>query len=63
MAARVQQLLGRARGLVEPTLGRGANEVAHRFEDLMQKNAEYVVKDPAQANKLLRQWTFTQLAR
>jgi len=36
---------------------------ADQYNQLMKQNQQYVVKDPAAADKLLRQWVFTNLAR
>lgn len=62
-AARLQQLLQRARGLAEPAIRTVQSQTVKQYEAIMAQNSEYVVKDKAQADKLLRQWFFTQLAR
>ena len=62
-AARLQQLLQRARGLAEPAMKTVQSQTVKQYEAIMAQNSEYVVKDKAHADKLLRQWFFTQLAR
>lgn len=62
-AARAQQLLGKAKAALEPAYKLARTEVVKQYESQMAKNAEYVVKDKAAADKLLKQWFYTQLSR
>lgn len=61
--ARAQQLLSKLKGAVEPAYKLARTEVVKQYEVQMAKNAEYVVKDKAAADKLLKQWFYTQLSR
>jgi len=61
--SRVTEMLGRAWRTAEPTIKRLQTETVKQYDTVMAKNAEYVVKDKDQADKLLRQWFFTQLSR
>lgn len=63
MAARLQQVLGKTKAALEPALKKASTEVIKQYETTMAKNAEYVVKDQAAADKLLKQWFYTQLSR
>lgn len=66
--------LARARAVVERVAHRGAmvakssyDACAPRaiaaYEDVMRKNAEYVVRDPTRAKRLGREFVYTNLAR
>lgn len=61
--SRVTEMLGRAWRTAEPTIKRLQTETVKQYDAVMAKNAEFVVKDKDQADKLLRQWFFTQLSR
>jgi hypothetical protein len=63
MAARLQQLLSRTKAMADPAVTTLRTEAVKRYEGLMAANAEYVVRDKQAADKLLRQWMFTQLSR
>lgn len=63
MAARLAALVSKARAAAEPVVSRASSEVAKQYDGLMAKNAQYVVKDKEAADKLLKQYVFTQLAR
>ena len=55
--------LGGATRATRATYDAIAPEVIARYEKTMAANAAYVVKDPAQARKLGRQYVYTNLAR
>lgn len=63
MAARLTGVLSKARAAAEPLWTRVSGQTAKQYETLMAKNAQYVVKDKEAADKLLKQYVFTQLAR
>jgi F-type H+-transporting ATPase subunit g len=63
MAARLQQLLARARSATEPMYNTARSQAIKQYDALMTSNQQYVVKDKEVADKLLKQWFFTQLAR
>ncbi|KAL4422374.1 hypothetical protein ABPG75_008571 [Micractinium tetrahymenae] len=63
MAARLAALVSKARAAAEPVVSRASSEVVKQYDGLMAKNAQYVIKDKEAADKLLKQYVFTQLAR
>jgi hypothetical protein len=56
-------LAGRVRSAVQPATSLVEKEVVDRYTKLIEANKEYVVKDHAAADKLMKQWFFTKLAR
>ena len=56
-------LAGRVRSAVQPATSLVEKEVVDRYTKLIEANKEYVVKDQAAADKLMKQWFFTKLAR
>lgn len=63
MAARLTQALSKLRAAAEPAWNTASKEVVKQYSSVMEKNAEYVVKDKAAADKLLKQYVFTNLAK
>lgn len=63
MAARVQQLVSKAKSAAEPLYATARSQAVKQYESLMSGNAQYVVKDKAAEDKLLKQWFFTKMAR
>ena len=63
MAARVAALASKLRTALEPAVHKASSTVVQQYETVMAKNAQYVVKDKEAADKLLKQYVFTQLAR
>ena len=63
MAARLTQLVSKARGALEPAWSAASKETAKQYNKLMEANAQYVVKDKEAADKLLKQYVFTQLSK
>ena len=61
--ARVHQLVSKAKGVVEPAYRVAKDQTVKQYDNLMTKGADYVVKDKEAADKLLKQWFFTNLAR
>ena len=61
--ARIAPLLSKAQSTVEPAYRLAEKHAVHQYDSIMKQNAEYVVKDPEAANKLLRQYVFTSLSR
>lgn len=56
-------LLSTVQKTVGPTADYVGKEVSTRYSKLIQENQQYIVKDKAAADKLLRQWFFTRLSR
>jgi len=63
MAARLQALASKAKAAAEPLWARARSETLKQYDAVMAKNAEYVVKDKEAADKLLKQYVFTQMSR
>jgi F-type H+-transporting ATPase subunit g len=61
--ARVQQLLSKARAAAEPVAKMAQEQTVKQYDSLMARGQDYVVKDKAAADKLLKQWFFTNMAR
>ena len=56
-------LAGRVRSAVQPATQLVEKEVVDRYTKLIEANKEYVVKDKSAADKLMKQWFYTKLAR
>jgi len=63
MASRVQQIVSKAKQAVQPVYSVAKTEAVKQYETIMVKNAEYVVKDKAAADKLAKQWFYTNMAK
>jgi len=63
MASRLHQLASKTKQIVEPLYGVAKGETVKQYETMMAKNAEYVVKDPAAADKLAKQWFYTKMSK
>ena len=46
-----------------PAVKTTQEKVTEEYKKMMHRNAEYVVRDPKAADKLLKQWFFTNLSR
>jgi F-type H+-transporting ATPase subunit g len=61
--ARLQQVASKAKAAAEPLYKVAREQSVKQYDNLMSKGTEYVVKDKAAADKLLKQWFFTNLSR
>lgn len=61
--SRVQQLVSKAKTAVEPLYNSVRSQVVNQYEATMKSNAQYVVQDKEVADKLLKQWFFTQMSK
>ncbi|KAG7667195.1 hypothetical protein NADE_003008 [Nannochloris sp. 'desiccata'] len=61
--ARLQQVASKAKAAAEPLYKVAREQSVKQYDNLMAKGADYVVKDKAAADKLLKQWFFTNLSR
>ena len=61
--ARVQQLATKAKAAAEPIAKIAREQTVKQYDNLMSKGQDYVVKDKAAADKLFKQWFFTNMAR
>lgn len=55
-------IAGKVRSAVAPAAQLVEKEVGSRYAKLIEANKEYVVKDQAKADQLLKQWYYTKLA-
>jgi hypothetical protein len=63
MAARLAALASKARAAAEPAWNKARTETVKQYDALMSSNQQYVVKDKEAADKLLKQYVFTQLSK
>lgn len=56
-------LASKVSSAVQPAAQRVEKEVGSRYAKLIEANKQYVVKDQATADLLLKQWYYTKLAR
>lgn len=56
-------IAGKVRSALQPAAQLVEKEVADRYGKLIEANKQYVVKDQAKADQLLKQWYYTKLAR
>jgi hypothetical protein len=63
MASRLHQLVSKAKSAVEPLYATVRSQTVKQYDSLMSGNAQYVVKDKAVEDKLLKQWFFSKMAR
>jgi F-type H+-transporting ATPase subunit g len=61
--ARLQQVASKAKAAAEPLYKVAREQSVKQYDNLMATGADYVVKDKAAADKLLKQWFFTNLSR
>ena len=61
--ARLGPLLNKVHQSVAPVYKSTEKAVSEQYEKLMKGGEQYVVKDPAQADKLLKQLVYTNLSR
>ena len=60
---RLSSLLTTTQKHAKPVLDATEREVTQRYSRMMETNKQYVVKDQAKAETLLKQWWYTKLAR
>ena len=61
--ARATQIAQRVQKTVGPTYEWSEKQAVGRYKKLMEDNQQYVVKDKDAAEKLLKQYVYTNLAR
>ena len=61
--ARAQQVAQQVHKTLVPLYERSEKQAVQRYKKLMEENQQYVVKDKEAADKLLKQYVFTSLAR
>jgi hypothetical protein len=63
MAATARQLLAKAKSTINPLLAVAEKEITTHYSKILERNAEYVVKDPVAAEKLGKQWFYTKISK
>ena len=61
--ARLGPLVSKAQSTLEPAYHWTEKQAITNYDKIMKQNQQYVVQDRAQADKLLKQLVFTNLAR
>ena len=61
--SRLGPLVNRVTSTVQPAYRFAEKNVVENFNSTLEKNKQYVVKDQAQADKLFKQWFFTNMAK
>ena len=56
-------MASKAKSAAEPLYKVAKEQTVKQYDSLMSKGQDYVVKDKAAADKLLKQWFFTNLSR
>ncbi len=60
---RIAPLLNKVQQSVTPVYSATEKQIVQQFDKMMKGGEQYVVKDKAQADKLLKQWFYTNMAR
>ena len=60
---RIAPLLNKVQQSVTPVYSATEKQVVQQFDKIMKGGEQYVVKDKAQADKLLKQWFYSNMAR
>ena len=60
---RLGPLLNKVQQTVSPVYSNTEKQIVQQFDKVMKGGEQYVVKDKAQADKLLKQWFYTNMAR
>ncbi len=60
---RIAPLLNKVQQTVTPVYSATEKQITQQFDKMMKGGEQYVVKDKAQADKLLKQWFYTNMAR
>ena len=63
LRARLAPLVSRVQQTVGPAYKSAESAVSKQYEQVMKGGEQYVVKDPAEADKLLRKLVYTNLSR
>ncbi len=60
---RIGPLINKVQQTVTPVLNATEKQLIQQYDKLMKGGQQYVVKDMAQADKLLKQWFYTNMSR
>ena len=63
LRARLGPLVSKVQQTVAPVYKSTESVVTKQYENIMKGGEQYVVKDPAEADKLLKQWFYTNMSR
>ena len=60
---RIGPLINKVQQTVTPVYSATEKQLIQQYDKLMKGGEQYVVKDKAQADKLLKQWFYTNVSR
>ena len=60
---RIGPLINKVQQTVTPVYSATEKQLVQQYDKLMKGGEQYVVKDKAQADKLLKQWFYTNMSR
>lgn len=60
---RIGPLINKVQQTVTPVYSATEKQLVQQYDKLMKGGEQYVVKDKAQADKLLKQWFYTNVSR
>jgi hypothetical protein len=63
LRARLGPLVSRVHSTVGPAYSATEKVVVEQYDKILKGGEQYVVKDPAEADKLLKKWFYTKLSR
>ncbi|EIE20264.1 hypothetical protein COCSUDRAFT_54445 [Coccomyxa subellipsoidea C-169] len=63
LRARLGPLMSKLEGTVKPAYNATEKVVVEQYDKILKGGEQYVVKDPAEADKLLKKWFYTNLSR
>ena len=63
LRARLGPLLSKLESTVKPAYNATEKVVVEQYDKILKGGEQYVVKDPAEADKLLKKWFYTNLSR
>lgn len=60
---RIGPLINKVQQTVTPVYSATEKQLVQQYDKLMKGGEQYVVKDKAQADRLLKQWFYTNMSR
>jgi hypothetical protein len=60
---RIGPLINKVQQTVTPMYSATEKQLVQQYDKLMKGGEQYVVKDKAQADRLLKQWFYTNMSR
>lgn len=63
LRARLGPIITKVHNTVGPAYNATEKVVVEQYDKILKSGEQYVVKDPAEADKLLKKWFYTNLSR